>query len=213
MIGKGEELPDWVRSDHVKDLRQYLGKEAVIPVVRRGEDLPAALDTRASCLFLVAGDITTIKRDVQLIRERGKACFLYVDFIEGLGSDRATVRYLAREVRPTGLVTLKNHLLKYAKGEGLLAIQNLFLLDSQAIKTGLTSTRKYAPDGLEILPGIMPRVIREIVALVSIPVIAGGLLEKEEDIQAAFQAGAVAVAVGRKDLWPVADRVEGVRSS
>ncbi|HHW55390.1 MAG: glycerol-3-phosphate responsive antiterminator [bacterium] len=188
----------------MKELRQYLGEKAIIPVVRREEDLPAALDTGASCLFLVAGDITTIKRDVRLIRERGKACFLYMDFIDGLGADRATVRYLAREVQPTGLVTIKNHLLKHARGEGLLAIQNLFLLDSQAIKTGLNSTRKYAPDGLEILPGIMPRVIREIVDTVSIPVIAGGLLEKPEDIQAAFQAGAAAVAVGRKDLWSIA---------
>ncbi len=196
-----------VRGDCVKDLRQCLGKKAIIPVVRKQEDLPAALETKASCLFLVAGDITTIKRDVRLIRERGKACFLYIDFIDGHGSDRATVRYIAREVKPTGLVTIKNHLLKYAKREGLLAIQNLFLLDSQAIKTGLHSTRKYAPDGLEILPGIMPRVIREIVEVVSIPVIAGGLLEKPEDLLAAFRAGAAAAAVGRKALWPIANQI------
>ena len=134
-----------VRGDCVKDLRQCLGKKAIIPVVRKQEDLPAALETKASCLFLVAGDITTIKRDVRLIRERGKACFLYIDFIDGHGSDRATVRYIAREVKPTGLVTIKNHLLKYAKREGLLAIQNLFLLDSQAIRP------------VFILPGSTPR--------------------------------------------------------
>jgi glycerol uptake operon antiterminator len=151
-----EDLPGLVRGDCVKDLRQCLGKKAIIPVVRKQEDLPAALETKASCLFLVAGDITTIKRDVRLIRERGKACFLYIDFIDGHGSDRATVRYIAREVKPTGLVTIKNHLLKYAKREGLLAIQNLFLLDSQAIKTGLHSTRKYAPTAWKSCRGLCP---------------------------------------------------------
>lgn len=185
----------------MQTLLQSLRDRPVIAVVRRREDLSFAVAADVACIFLVAGDITTIKEDVALVRRRKKACFLHVDFITGLGADHAAVRYLAREIKPTGVVSIKMHLLQYARAEGLLTIQNLFLLDSQALQTGLQSAKQCQPNLVEVLPGIMPRVIREVVGLLPVPLIAGGLLETPAHVQAALAAGAIGAATSKKELW------------
>ena len=59
------------------------------------------------------------------------------------------------------------------------------------------------PDFVEILPGIMPRVIAEISARTQVPVIAGGLLRDKADVMAAMRAGAAAVSTSAPSLWDI----------
>ena len=56
---------------------------------------------------------------------------------------------------------------------------------------------------VEILPGIMPRVIAEISARTQVPVIAGGLLRDKADVMAAMRAGAAAVSTSAPSLWDI----------
>ena len=54
---------------------------------------------------------------------------------------------------------------------------------------------------IEIMPGIMPRVIEEIKTKISLPVIAGGLIETKAEVTAALASGAAAVSTGMPELW------------
>ena len=51
------------------------------------------------------------------------------------------------------------------------------------------------------MPGIATKKIREFSDLAQVPVITGGLVETEEEVRAALEAGASAVTTGDQDLW------------
>jgi glycerol uptake operon antiterminator len=54
------------------------------------------------------------------------------------------------------------------------------------------------PDYIEVLPGVMPHIIKEVHEKTKIPIFAGGLIRSEEDIENALQAGAIAHHFRRK---------------
>ena len=56
---------------------------------------------------------------------------------------------------------------------------------------------------IEIMPAVMPGVIRRFKQEISLPVIAGGLIDSKEDIIDILKAGALGVSTGKKELWGV----------
>ena len=68
------------------------------------------------------------------------------------------------------------------------------------------------PDFVEILPGILPRIITEISTQTPVPIIAGGLLRDKADVIAAMRAGAAAVSTSAPSLmWWFGQRSESSR--
>lgn len=57
------------------------------------------------------------------------------------------------------------------------------------------------PDLMEIMPGIIPKVIPEIKRQCQTPVIAGGMVSTKEEIIELLKVGAVAVSTSREQLW------------
>jgi glycerol uptake operon antiterminator len=57
------------------------------------------------------------------------------------------------------------------------------------------------PDIVEIMPAIVTKKIKEFSSLVDVPVIAGGLVETEDEVRAALDAGATVVSTGERELW------------
>ena len=57
------------------------------------------------------------------------------------------------------------------------------------------------PDFIEILPGLMPRIISNLKKEVGHRVIAGGLISQKEDILNALDAGATAISTTNSELW------------
>ena len=62
-------------------------------------------------------------------------------------------------------------------------------------------TESVHPDMIEVLPGVMPKVIRRICQNSRVPVIAGGLISDKEDIIAALNAGAVSISTTNQTVW------------
>ena len=55
-------------------------------------------------------------------------------------------------------------------------------------------------DAIEILPGIMPKIIKRFAGLTDKPIIAGGLISDQDDAQSALNAGASAVSTTNLEL-------------
>ena len=53
------------------------------------------------------------------------------------------------------------------------------------------------------MPAIVTKKIKEFSSLVDVPVIAGGLIETEEEMRAALEAGASVVSTGETGLWSI----------
>ena len=183
------------------DLQYYTRANPIIAAVRDVGDLDQALTATVRTVFLLTGDINNVADCVRSARSAGKGIYLHLDLLEGLGKDKAAVRFLAEEARPDGIITTRSNLIQAAKKEGLYTIQRIFILDSLSIETGIANVRATLPDAVECLPGILPRVFGELVKELPLPIIAGGLIKYPEEIREVLQAGVKAVSVSNKKLW------------
>ena len=184
------------------DFDRLLSEAGVIPAVKSMEELDRVLTGKAKLVFVLFGDILSIADIVARLKASGKLVMVHLDLIDGLNSRDVVVDFLAKNTLADGILSTKPSLIKYAKSKGLLTIQRFFVLDSMA----LLNIEKQIPfnytDAIEILPGLMPKVIRRLAGLIDKPIIAGGLISDREDVTSALNAGAVAVSTSKIDLAP-----------
>ncbi|MCS7464819.1 glycerol-3-phosphate responsive antiterminator [Paenibacillus doosanensis] len=178
-----------------------LVEHQTIAAVQREEDLELALKSEANIIFLLTGSIFNMKELVDRIKEAGKHVFPHMEFIDGIAPDKSGVAYMAQNIKPTGIISTKSNLIRVAKDHKLMAIQRIFLIDRSAVTRGIKAVEQSQPDAIEVMPGIMPRIVREMTNMTPLPIIAGGLVGNQEEIDEALRAGALAVSAGKSDLW------------
>ncbi|WP_408009556.1 glycerol-3-phosphate responsive antiterminator [Pseudalkalibacillus sp. A8] len=173
----------------------------VISSIKRERDLDKAINSNSNITFVLTGDIITTKGYLDQLKKADKMTFVHIDFIEGLSNTKSAITYIAEVWKPMGIITTKSNLIKYAKEEGLMTIQRLFLIDRNALKKGIEIAHNCKPDAIEVLPGLMPSVIDELTRLTNLPIIAGGLVSSKEEILNGLRAGALAISSGDPKLW------------
>ncbi|MCZ8513883.1 glycerol-3-phosphate responsive antiterminator [Paenibacillus filicis] len=138
------------------------GKKPTIAAVRKPCDVNLALESQVDNLFFMGGNVKEIIEAVRLTKDTNKGAFDHVDLIRGLSNmDKETVDFIADYVQADGIVTPKIHLIKEAKRAGLYGILHLFILDSLALVNSLKLAQNIEPDGIELMPGTIPKIIRE----------------------------------------------------
>ncbi|GAA0367655.1 glycerol-3-phosphate responsive antiterminator [Bacillus horti] len=173
----------------------------VIASIKDPKLIDEAVQSEPNIAFLLTGDLMTTKTNIQKLKQAGMHVFLHLDFIHGISNDKSAISFIAREWKPDGIITTKNHLIKVAKEEGLLTIQRIFLIDQSALEKGLEMVNSCRPDAVEVLPGILPKIIYEMTEKTDIPLIAGGLIREKEEVLDALKAGALAASGGSPALW------------
>ena len=83
----------------------------------------------------------------------------------------------------------------------MAAIQRGFMLDSRSLNSFEQQVQLSKPDFVEILPGLLPKVIATLKERMEVPIIAGGFIHEKEDVIAALQAGALAVSASSPKIW------------
>lgn len=185
------------------DRNQLLDLLAAGPVIAavKGEDgLTAALDSDVSVIFLLSGDVLTIPDAAARVKKAGKRAFVHLDLVDGLASREVSVDFIARQTAADGIISTKAGLTRRGRELGLVSIQRFFLLDSMALDN-IQRQRAQDCDLIEVLPGLMPKIIHRVGQLTGKPVIAGGLISDKEDVTAALSAGAVAVSTTNPAVW------------
>ncbi|WP_053220318.1 glycerol-3-phosphate responsive antiterminator [Virgibacillus senegalensis] len=178
-----------------------LVQSQVIASVKKEDDLEKAIHSKSNIAFILTGDLITTKNYIDQLKQAGKITFVHIDFIEGLSNTKSAIQYIAKKWNPTGIITTKSNLIKYANEENLMTIQRLFLIDWNALKKGIDIAHSCKPDAIEVLPGLMSSIIDELTRMTYLPIIAGGLISNEEEILSGLKAGALAVSSGNPNLW------------
>lgn len=184
-----------------KKYRESFEDFPIIAAIRNDEDLEECLKTDCQNVFILYGSIITIKDIVEKITNAGKYAFVHLDMIEGLAGKEVVVEFIRNNTLACGIISTKSSLIKKGKELGLFTIQRFFILDSLAIKNIKKQIEQSKPDIIEILPGLMPRVITSLKKEVKHHVIAGGLISYKEDILNALDAGATAISTTNSKLW------------
>ena len=177
-------------------------EQPIIAAVRDEDGLLAACESECEVIFLLSSDILSLPRAIEQAHAHDKKLFLHVDLAEGVGKDASGIRYLAH-LGVDGIISTRNSTVKHARENGLLCVQRFFMVDSHSVDTALDSIRAARPDMIEIMPGIATKTIKRLFKEVSVPIIAGGLLEEKEELFAALSAGASAISTGKPELWKV----------
>lgn len=173
----------------------------VVASVKDEAGLEQALKAQCGVIFLLFGNVLNITGLVERIKDAGKLALVHLDLVDGLAMRDISVDFLAKETRADGIITTRPQLARRAKSAGLISLQRFFLLDSLALQNMHKQLEQDCCDLIEVLPGVMPKLIRQIAATTKKPVVAGGLISDKEDVTAALSAGAVAVSSTNESIW------------
>ncbi len=173
----------------------------VIAAVKDEAGLEQALQSECEVIFLLFGTIVSVPGLVEKVRRGGKLAIVHIDLVEGLSAREVAVDALQGLCRPDGIISTRPPLIRRARHLGLLTVQRAFILDSLSLDNLPAQLNVGKPDFIEILPGIMPRVISELAQKTRTPIIAGGLVKYKEEVMAAIRAGAVAVSSSSPAVW------------
>ena len=187
--------------EEIQSSRQRLMDCPVIAAVKDENGLAGALVSECEAVFLLFGTVLNVGDLVARVRAAGKLAIVHIDLVDGLSQREIAVDGLVRLCRPDGIISTKPTLVRRARHLGLLTIQRAFILDSMALSSLPAQLAVGKPDFVEILPGIMPRIITEVSQGTHIPVIAGGLIKYKEEVLGAIRAGAVAVSTTCPAVW------------
>lgn len=184
------------------DQRFYDAVEAnpVIAAVKDEKGLTDCLESSLQVVFVLYGDICTIPSIVSRIKDAGKIAMVHMDLLGGLSAKDISVDYIKQFTRADGIISTRPNLVARAKELHMYNILRLFVIDSMALSEvqKLSITR---PDFVEILPGVIPDIIKEIHGKTKTPILAGGLIRTKQDVINALDAGAMAISATNEEIW------------
>lgn len=173
----------------------------IIPAVRRLKDFEKALASERDWIILLETRLSQLRSLVEYGKRANKKMLVHVDLVQGLKADEYGIEFLVREIKPDGILSTRGSVIEIVKKHKLLAIQRIFLLDSLSLENNVAITGRYKADYIEVLPGKMPEIIRDLQQQTDIPIIAGGLITTQKEVEAVFAAGAVALSTSSTELW------------
>ncbi|MCT8139366.1 glycerol-3-phosphate responsive antiterminator [Anaerobacillus sp. CMMVII] len=175
--------------------------QRILPAVRRYKDLEKLVKSDYTYIVLLNSHIGQLKHLIQLAKNNEKKVLLHADLVQGLRNDEYAAQFLCQDIRPAGLISTRKNVVVTAKKHQLISIQRLFLLDSIALESSYKLLETTQPDFIEVLPGVMPHIIKEVYEKSRIPIVAGGLIRQKHEVGEALRAGATAVTTSRAELW------------
>ncbi len=180
------------------DVLERLEAAPVIAAIK-DKHFEKALQSPSEILFLFGAGIMTVRDRVERAHAADKFLFVHVDLAEGISKDKSGIAFLAH-CGVDGIISTKTSVIRAAKECGLLTIQRFFAYDSQGVESIDDILAGSSPDIIEILPGVIGKIIERFANGV-IPLIAGGLVETKQEVTTALSQGAIAVSTGKEDLW------------
>lgn len=180
------------------ELENCIGRAPIIATVEK-QDWQEVLASPVEIIFHMKTYISTVKQCIDDAHKAGKKIFIHIDLAEGIGKDKAGIEFL-NVCGVDGIISTRGQLIRFAKEMGLLTVQRFFVFDTHGFDNRNELIGSSRPDLIEIMPGVIGKVISHI-ATGEIPVIAGGLVETKAEVATALSSGAVAVSTGKIDLW------------
>ena len=174
----------------------------VIAAVKNIEELDIALESSVGIVFILFGDLISMKDIEEKISNTNKLCIVHIDLIDGLASRDISIKYLKERTSFKGIISTKPQIIRGAKSLGLIAIQRMFVFDTLSLNNINNHLVKEC-DAVEILPGVIPKVVRKIKGSLNKEIIVGGLIETKEEVIVALNSGATCVSTTKREIWEV----------
>lgn len=198
-----------------ESFKKILTRNPVIPAVKDDAALKRFLNSSNEIVFILYGDILTLNDKVEAVLKKDRIPFVHLDMVQGLASNAIVMDYFYKHFRrDCGIITTKSNMAKKALDHGIRVVQRYFMLDSLSVESAIEGITKMRTDAIEIMPGIIPRVISQISQKTTVPIIAGGLVQTALDVEKILAAGAVSISTSKTELWKIGEqRAKGVEKT
>ena len=184
------------------DFYKLLENNPVIAAIKDEEGLAAcSRNPDVRVIFVLYGNLCTIGQIVGRLKETGKIVLIHLDLIEGLNGKEIAVEFIRSYTEADGIISTRPSLIRKARECGLYTILRVFILDSMSLRNVAKQALAAGPDMVEMLPGVMPKIVRKVKQMVKLPVIAGGLISDKSDVIEALSAGAISVSTTNPAVW------------
>ena len=180
---------------------KHINELPIIASITKPEQIEAVLKSKVKRVNLMTGDLMTLSSIVADLHKSGKQVHVHLEMVNGLGRDFSTVEYLSKTFGIDGIISTRSNMIAAARQAGIRSIQRIFAIDTAAVETAIRMIGQVQPDEVELMPGLMPRVIKDIKQKMNSPLIVGGLIRHEEEIREALANGANYVSIGDKRYW------------
>ncbi|WP_273123074.1 glycerol-3-phosphate responsive antiterminator [Bacillus weihaiensis] len=175
--------------------------QKILPAFSSMKQFEKFLDSEYEIGVFLETHISQLTHIYQLSKQYKKKIIYHVDLIHGLKNDDYATEYICQEYKPYGLISTKSAVIMKAKQKGVVAIQRMFLIDSHALERSYRLVEKTKPDYIEVLPGAMPWMIKEVKERTNTKILAGGLIRSAKMVEEALDAGADGITTSNKELW------------
>ncbi|HET8843372.1 MAG TPA: glycerol-3-phosphate responsive antiterminator [Ktedonobacteraceae bacterium] len=186
-----------------RSLLNLTRQQKIIPIVENRAQLMFALDIpEARTIFLQHCNLFEVAPLLKSVSQHRRALYVNVDHIGGIHPDKAGMRYLARHLHMAGIISINPRMLAQAKDCELETVQRIFAMDSIGLEVALDSVNQQVVDLIDIAPAlIVPYISSSLHEQLSLPFMASGLVFTFKQVWEIIDAGALAVAGTRSELW------------
>lgn len=188
------------------DKNVFIEKMELNPIIGALKDkgeLEAIKASQCEIVFVLTTDIFEIEDTVRQLEQEGKMVFVHFDLIDGISKNQTALKYIIERVRPHGIITTKSNIIMSAKKLNVLTVQRHFILDSLSLQNTIEVIKESNPDAVEIMPGLINKVVEKMKYAIEVPIIAGGLIEEKSEVTSCISAGVTAISTTRKHLWNI----------
>ncbi len=188
-------------TNRYRQLLQALQDSPIIAAVKSEEQLEQCLRSDCRVVFLLFGNICNIHTLVQRVKDAGKLALVHIEFVDGLALREIAVSFIKEHTAADGILSTKPLLVRAARELGLIAVQRFFLIDSISFENVQKQMQAGSAEFVEILPAVLPKILKGICDNANVPVIASGLITDKEDILTALDCGAAAISSTNPRVW------------
>lgn len=184
----------------VVNFKEVLEENPVVAAVKDEGDLEVALQSDLKVIFVLFGNILNVKDISKRISENNKVGILHIDLVDGLSSNEFALKFLKENTNFKGVISIKPQVLRSAKKLGFIVVQRVFMIDSLS-KENMSNHLVKECDAVEILPGLLFKIIKELSSTLDKPLISGGLISDKEDVLETLKSGATCISTTKKEIW------------
>ena len=133
-VGRSILLDHSIRGEKMSSFfHEAVEENPIIAAVKNMDDLKICCSLEdIRVVFILFGDVCSIREIVQQIKDSGKVAMVHVDLISGLSSKEIVVDFIRKNTEADGIISTKAALIKRGKELKLFTVLRYFLLDSMA---------------------------------------------------------------------------------
>ena len=142
-VGRSILLDHSMRGEKMSSFfHEAVEENPIIAAVKNMNDLEVCCSLEdIRVVFILFGDICSVKEIVDKVKAAGKVAMVHVDLISGLSSKDIVVEFIQKNTKADGIISTKPTLIKKGRELGMFTILRYFLLDSMAYEAAATCSK------------------------------------------------------------------------